>query len=190
MGVRGLLLCGGGSVRFGRNKLLEPVAGVPMAGVCARQLGAAVDRVLAVVRPGEPEVREVLLAAGCEVLETGRSLEGLGASLAAGVLSAADAPGWIVMLADMPFIGTDTIRAVRAALEDGALIAAPVHRVTGARGHPVGFARALRDELTGLDGDEGGRSVIARHRESIVLVPVDDPGITRDVDTPADLSRG
>jgi molybdenum cofactor cytidylyltransferase len=94
-----------------------------------------------------------------------------------------------VALADMPFIRAETFRAVREALESGALIAAPIDRASGRRGHPVGFSTALREELLELDGDEGARSVIARHLESVVLVAVDDPGIFRDIDRPEDLDR-
>ena len=187
MDIRGLLACGGASVRFGREKLLEEIGGEPMAVASARHLLAAVDRVLAVTRPGSPVLRAALEAAGCEVMETDRSLDGLGASLAAGVAASADASGWIVALADMPFIREDSFRAVHDALETGALIAAPVDRASGRRGHPVGFSAALRQELADLDGDEGARSVIARHVESVVLVAVDDPGIFRDIDRPEDL---
>lgn len=187
MDLRGLLLCGGASVRFGRDKLLEPIDGVPMAVVSARNLTSVMDRVLAVTRPGRADLRAALEAADCEVMETDRALDGLGSSLAAGVETTAAAYGWIVFLADMPFIRPDTIRAVRGALEDGAIIAAPTDRASGARGHPVGFLASLRQDLLDLRGDEGARSVIQRHRELVRLVSVDDAGITRDIDRPGDL---
>src|SRR5207248_1664353 len=84
--LRVLLLCGGASVRFGRNKLIEKIGerSEPMALVSARAYFGA-GRVLAVTRTGERELRALLEAAGCEVMESDRSIEGLGASLAAGV---------------------------------------------------------------------------------------------------------
>ena len=182
-----MLLCGGASVRFGRDKLVETIGGEPMAVVSARALVGAMGRVLAVTRPGRQDLRDVLEAAGCEVMETDRALDGLGSSLAAGVEASADADGWVIGLADMPSIREATIRAVRAAMEQGALIAAPADRASGARGHPVGFRSAFRQELIALRGDEGARSVIQRHRDAIRLVAVDDPGITHDVDRPEDL---
>jgi len=187
--IRGLLLCGGASVRFGRNKLLETIDGTPMAALSARTMARAIHGVLAVTRTGEHGVREILEAEGCEVMASDRSLLGLGASLAAGVAASADASGWVVALADMPFIREDSFRAVHDALRAGAMIAAPIDRASGRRGHPVGFSVALRQELLDLDGDEGARAVIARHADSVVLVEVDDPGIFRDIDRPEDLDR-
>jgi molybdenum cofactor cytidylyltransferase len=186
--LRGVLLCGGASVRFGRDKLLEAIAGEPMAVLSARALLSATGRVLAVTRTGRQDLRNLLETAGCEVMETDRAVEGLGSSLAAGVEASADADGWIIGLADMPFIRADTIRAVRSAIEEGALIAAPTDRASGARGHPVAFRSALLQELLDLRGDAGARSVIERHRDAVRLVTVDDAGITRDIDRPADLA--
>jgi len=188
--IRGLLLCGGASVRFGRDKLLERIgpAGEAMAVISARALVAASERALAVTRPGSLELRAMLEGEGCEVIETDRTLGGLGSSLAAGVEASADAEGWLVALADMPFISEHTMRAVRDALAAGALIAAPRDGVSGTRGHPVGFARALREELIAIRGDEGARSVIQRHRDAVQLIRVDDGGILRDIDRPEDLA--
>jgi molybdenum cofactor cytidylyltransferase len=196
--IRGLLLCGGSSTRFGSDKLLavidggHPQAGggpIPLVVCAARNLISGAGRALAIIPPAAGQLRRMLADAGCEILESPRTVRGLGASLAAGVAASANAGGWIVALGDMPFIRPDTIAAVRAKLEGGARIAAPVLVATGERGHPVGFARALQDELAALDGDEGARAVISRHREGLVIIPVDDPGIVVDIDTPDDLEK-
>jgi molybdenum cofactor cytidylyltransferase len=191
--IRGLLLCGGKSSRFGSDKLLfsHSRAGgspIPLAAQSARNLISGAGNALAVIPTGATALRAMLEAAGCEILESPHTVRGLGASLAAGVAAAADAEGWIVALGDMPFILPATIAAVHRRIAEGALISAPVDRATGARGHPVGFSRALRGELTALDGDEGARSVIATHRADVVLVEVDDAGIVKDIDRPSDLA--
>ncbi len=109
----------------------------------------------------------------------------MGASLACGVSSTPDATGWIVALADMPWVLPETIARVAAAVTEGAPVAAPFHR--GERGHPVGFGRVCHSALAALTGDEGAKSIVAAHRDSLARIDVDDPGILRDVDTPADL---
>lgn len=134
---------------------------------------------------GKPDLRRALEAVGCEILETDRTARGMGASLAAGVEATSRHDGWIVALGDMPRVAVGTLAAVRSALEAGALIAAPFH--AGRRGHPVGFAAALRAELLALDGDVGARAVLERHAAGMRRLDVADEGILVDIDTAADL---
>jgi molybdenum cofactor cytidylyltransferase len=186
-----LLLCGGRASRYGSDKLLVPVkrgaATQPMAVAAALAAIEGAGRTLAVLPPGSATLRDLLAKAGCDVVESEATARGLGASLAAGVRAARDAQGWIVALGDMPYIEAATFAAVAARLRSGALIAAPVLRGTDERGHPVGFRAELREELLGMDGDEGARSILHRHRDAVVLVPVSDRGIAIDIDTPGDL---
>ena len=78
------------------------------------------------------------------------------------------------------------MRALPAALADGAIIAAPFHR--GMRGHPVGFGNACYAALAALTGDEGAKTIVAAHRDRVTRIDVDDAGILRDVDTREDLA--
>jgi molybdenum cofactor cytidylyltransferase len=184
--IVGVLLAAGASTRFKANKLLHVLpGGKPIAVVAAGNLRAALDRVVAVVRPGLPELERALTGAGVEVTVCPDAAAGMGHSLAHAVSMTWGAGGWIVALADMPFIAPGSIRSVAAALRDGADLAAPGYR--GARGHPVGFAAAYRDELAGLTGDAGARAILKRDHDRIRVVEVNDPGVLRDIDTPEDL---
>ena len=160
---------------------------LPMAAWAARHAVQGSGNALAVIAPGGAALRAALEESGCEILESEATARGLGASLAAGVAHSRDAEGWVVALGDMPFIEAATFRSVVEALLAGAPIAAPVFRPTSARGHPVGFAKSLREELLALDGDEGARSVVERHKDRVVSIPVDDRGIVVDIDTPDDF---
>jgi molybdenum cofactor cytidylyltransferase len=185
--VAGILLAAGAGTRFGGEKLLHPLEdGVAIAAHAARNLLAATPDVVAVVRWGDFPLYDMLEQEGCQVAMFQGAERGMGASLAHGVAQARGAGGWIVALADMPRISPGTIQSVIAALQQGALIAAPVYK--GERGHPVGFGAALRDELLKLDGDVGARAVVERHRDSLKLIECDDPGVLFDVDRKSDLA--
>jgi molybdenum cofactor cytidylyltransferase len=186
----GILLAAGSGKRFGGDKLLARLATGDLAGeavgvAACRHLLAAVGHVIAVVRPDDAALAAALGAAGARIVRCADAADGMGASLACGVAASMTAGRWIVALADMPWIRPATIAEVRAALVAGARIAAPQFR--GQRGHPVGFSADYRDQLAALTGDEGARAVIAAHAEDLTLLPVDDPGVVRDIDTPADL---
>jgi molybdenum cofactor cytidylyltransferase len=187
--IRGLLLAGGASSRFGAPKLLHPFEGGPCIGeVSARNLLAGVGNALAVVRDGDEALARRLRGAGCEVLVTARARGGMGESIAAGVEAARDAQGWVIALADMPRVSAALSRSVAEALRGGAMIAAPV-LPGGERGHPVGFSAALGDELCALSGDAGAKAMLARHRDGLVAVPTTDRGALYDVDSLADLQK-
>ncbi len=143
-------------------------------------------RIVAAVRPGADETARALEAEGCEVLVCANAAEGMGASLACAVRAAREADGYLVALADMPFIRPTSIAAVRDALVKGAPLAAPYFRAR--RGHPVGISSRYRSELEALSGDEGAKKLIEAHEAELVKVPVGDPGVIRDIDRPADLA--
>jgi molybdenum cofactor cytidylyltransferase len=184
--VAAILLAAGAGSRFGGDKLLHPLEdGVAIAAHAARNLFAAVPEVIAVVRWGDFPLYDMLEQEGCQVTMFQGAARGMGASLAHGIAQARGVDGWVIALADMPRISPESIRKVVAALEEGASIAAPVRN--GERGHPVGFGSRLRDELLALDGDQGARAVIERHREAVKLVECNDPGILLDIDRKSDL---
>jgi len=184
----GILLAAGNSSRFGSHKLLHPLPdGTPLGVASARVMRFVLDRVVAVVRTGDDELAALLCNAGCETVVCARAEEGMGASLACGVACASDAVGWVVALADMPFIQSATIVAVSEALTDGASIVAPV-LLDGRRGHPVGFAAEWYGQLCALDGDSGARGLLTGSRERLTLLPTADACCVVDVDIPADLA--
>ena len=186
MNIVGLLLAAGSAKRFGSDKLRHALPhGVAIAVQAARHLKSQVD-VVAVVRPGSAELAQALQGEGCKVVICDNAAEGMGASLACAVLAAGRADAYLVALADMPFIRPSSIAAVRDALLKGAALAVPYFRAR--RGHPVGISSRFSDRLAQLRGDEGAKRLLAEHASEIVKIPVGDPAVLRDIDTPGDLA--
>ena len=188
--IAGILLAAGEARRFGSNKLLQRLPdGRSIGEASGACLKSGVDIGFAVVRPADALLARTLAGVGLTIVAApADSAEaGMGSSLACGVAAAGDAAGWVVALADMPFIQPATVAAVSAALRAGAPLAAPFYNRR--RGHPVGFSAGYRDELLALTGDTGARRLLERDAARLVAVEVADPGILRDVDLPADLPR-
>ena len=185
--IQGILLAAGRSERFGSDKLLHRLGdGTPIALASARTLRTVLGNALVVVRSGASELNKRLRDDGFDVRVCARSDEGMGASLAFAVAESRTAAGWLVALADMPFVRPETVAAIARLIAGGADMAAPSWR--GRRGHPVGFSDRFGVALTGLCGDAGARGLIESGEGHLVTYACDDPGCLRDVDYPADLT--
>jgi molybdenum cofactor cytidylyltransferase len=187
LNIVGLLLAAGSATRFGSDKLSHRLPhGVPIAVQAARHLHSVIALIHAVVKPGTDDLALQLKNEGCRIVVCESAAEGMGASLACAVRAAGRADGYLVALADMPFVRTASIAAVRDALVAGAPLAAPYWRAR--RGHPVGISGEFFDRLLACGADEGAKGLLGENEKRLVKVPVGDPGILRDIDTPGDLA--
>jgi len=189
--VVGLLLAAGRGTRFSHDgqhdKLLSSLPdGVPVAVAAARPLVNALARVVAIVKPGDTARSALLQNAGCEVVfcDDADANAGMGRVLARGVRHTAQADGWIVALADMPMVRTETISRLAAALAHHHCVA-PV--VRGQRGNPIAFGRQHGETLMHWQGEHGARTLL--DTIDVHRIDTDDEGVLIDIDTPADLER-
>ncbi|WP_135822113.1 nucleotidyltransferase family protein [Halostella litorea] len=187
--VGGVVLAAGLGSRFeGGNKLLAEVDGRPVVERAAKTLRrSAVAEVVAVVGHEAERVTAAVDGLTDAVRRNEDYAAGQSTSVRVGVAAARER-GWdaaVFMLGDMPFVRPATVDAVVAAYArgDGSIVA-PAY--DGRRGNPALFGKRHYDALADVSGDRGGRDLIETHEDS-VLVDVDDPGVTRDVDFRADL---
>ena len=182
MTVGAIVLAAGLSRRMGTAKLTLPVDGVPMLARTLATVEAA-GLPLLIVTGGHAEAVRAI-AGDRPTVHAHAHAEGLAESLKAGLAAApADWDAALVVLGDMPFVQAETLNRLAEALAQGAPAVVPVH--AGRRGNPAGFARSAWPRLMALTGDQGARPLL--DVLGAIEIPVDDPGIHRDIDVPADL---
>ena len=183
-----LILAAGSARRFGGDKRLFPIDGVPMLSRTLEAYRAVFDAVAVVIRPREPRIADIVRTAGAHIVEAPDAVRGQSRSLAAGVAALGEVPGFVVGLGDMPFVAPATLRAIVDEMS-----AYPEHivrpRHAGQPGNPVGFPAHACAALAGIEGDTGARDVIAAS-DRIRFVAVDDAGILTDVDRPPSETGG
>ena len=93
--------------------------------------------------------------------------------------------GILYAVADQPNMSTDTVkRLAEAFANESQYIWAPV--ADGRRGNPVIFPATLFAELLEVEGDRGGRQVIAAHPELLRTIDVSSTEL-KDIDTKEDM---
>ena len=91
--------------------------------------------------------------------------------------------GILYLPVDHPLVQVDTInKLVRIATESESPLVIPTY--LGNRGHPSFFRASLFEELNDFELEGGARTVVHRHLANASLIPVNDPGVMADIDTP------
>ena len=189
--VAAIVLAAGASVRMGRNKLLLELGGESVVRGAVRRAGdAGMDPVVVVTGHERGAVEVELHGIGCRAVYNAEHATGQHTSVGAGIAAVGGAGGCaaaVVVLADMPFVSAEMVRAVADRYRDtGAPLV--LSRYGGETiAPPMLYDRSLFGELLRMDR-RCGREVARRHRAEAVVV--DWPaGALRDLDSPEDYER-
>jgi molybdenum cofactor cytidylyltransferase len=181
----------GSAERFGGRKLLASVGGEPLLDRTIRALldGGASEVIVVVGSDARAELERDVNAmndARVRPVENHDPSRGMFSSIQDGVATASG-DALLVMPGDMPFVRADTVRAVIAKYREREAIVSPRYR--GKRGHPVAMPMRFKDEIRDTPSSATLHEVIKRHVDMRIDIDVEDAGVVRDVDTPADLER-
>jgi molybdenum cofactor cytidylyltransferase len=183
--VGAIILAAGRSSRMGDDhKLLADWCGKPLIAHVADAIAAAgLPPPLMVLGARADAVRAALGGREVQFVMAADYAEGLSRSLRAGIAAVpADWRAALVCLGDMPRVEPDLLAALAAAPGDVAL---PIW--AGKRGNPVRWDRRHFARLKTLEGDVGGKAVLA---DAVDLHEVAAPSdaVLDDIDTPAALA--
>jgi molybdenum cofactor cytidylyltransferase len=182
-GVAVLLLAAGRSERFGRDKLLAKLDGVPVLLHAATRLAALeTGWRIAVCREDSPLVED-LTALGFDVIVNPDPARGLSTSLAlaAARAEAVGAEAALVALGDMPFVSLGHFRALLSAFDPAAAPVAASGR-QGVAMPPAIFGREYFTALQKAKGDRGARDLLVDATRVAA-----DPAELADIDRPEDI---
>ncbi len=186
----GIILAGGRSQRFGRDKLREPLAGVPILERAIAAVAAVTNEVIVVAAPDAAWD----LPPGTRLVHDSSAYEGPLAGCLAG-LTAAREPLVLIAGGDMPTLDPAVLGLLLRSLESSSADACVLEQQSERRPLPM----ALR---TGTGTDVVGRLLAERERrlrsvlDRLIVRTLDesawrplDPGAAtlRDVDVPGDL---
>ena len=170
---------------MGRPKPLLPWRGVSLVEhQVACLLEGGCDEVVVVLGHAADEVAPLVRSEGVRAVVNPDYRQGKTTSIKTGLAHADPSATAIVLLAvDQPRTAAIVREVVRAHLTGGALITSP--RYEGHGGHPLVFAAGLRPELARISEERQGiREVFQAHRGDVQEMPLNDPMIRLDLNTP------
>ena len=184
-GISAILTAAGESTRMGRPKPLLPWRG---ATLVERQVEALVDAgashvVVVLGHEADVVAPYVVHPNACYVVNPDYRA-GKATSVKAGLKAVPEDADAILLLAvDQPRSSEIISKVIRAHVEANAVITSP--RFEGHGGHPLIFSALLRAELAAISEEcQGIREVFQAHRNDILEVPIDDPVVRLDLNTP------
>lgn len=185
MRIGGVLLAAGEGRRFGGNKLLMRINGIPLVLLSLEAL-KEIERVVVVGAYAE----ELLPLLKDEVvIYNPKWKEGLSSSVKIGLRFFSNFDAVVFHLADMPFVRPPTVKRLIDSYDENSCYAVvPQHN--GKRGNPVLISKVLFGRADELRGDEGFRTLLKEAERLGKLCKVEaGEEVLVDIDTKEDLMR-
>lgn len=200
----GVILAAGFSTRMGRDKALlpwPPVAeGAPAVntflGSWIDLLQQETDLVIVVAGRNRSQIETVVYEHGGFLVENEQPERGQFSSIQAGLRDVLNRgrDAAVIALVDRPPVVPGTIRAVRHALlssspEIWAVVPEIRRGDDASHGHPFVIGRDMMEAFLRAPAESTAREVERQHQQHIRYLPVDDPRIAMNIDTPEDYER-
>ena len=196
----GVILAAGASTRMGRDKALlpwPPVAAHELAptqtflSAAIRSFAPYTDLVIVVAGENELNLLPIVYAEAGFLVRNPDPSRGQFSSLQIGLQEVMNRgrDTALVTLVDRPPAQSVTIEKIRDAFVAAANeVWSVVPEFSGRHGHPVIFARQLIHEFLSAPASATARDVEHQHQSHVRYIPVSDPYVTANIDTPEDYA--
>ena len=188
----GVVLAAGASSRMGRDKALLPWRDGTFLSAAIRALQPATELVIVVAGANAPTLEPVANAHAAFMVINPEPERGQFSSLQVGLQEVLNRgrDAAIVTLVDRPAAELETVQQIKAAfLASDERIWAVVPEYGGKHGHPIVIGREMIEAFLRAPAGSTARDVEHAHQNHIRYLPVNDPLVTANVDTPEDFER-
>lgn len=187
MDLGAVIMASGYGGRFGSDKLMVPIEGIPML------------EHLMIAMPCECFRKAVIVARTEDKLDLGRkhglipvknddTTNNASCTIRIGTEAIADTEGCMYLVGDQPLLSKSVLRELCLQfMKNKEKIIALGH--DGIPGNPVIFPKKYYKELMLLDDNKRGKYVIENHRDSLLVVECHDHKQLLDIDTPDDYDK-
>jgi len=193
----GVILAAGASSRMGRDKALLPwppaLAGRTGAetflSAAIRSLTSVTEVVLVVAGQNSPSLAPVVYSLGAALVVNPDPSRGQFSSLQVGLqeILGRGRDAAMVTLVDRPPAASETVEVLRRTFLDAPVsVWAVVPEFQGKHGHPFVVGRELMELFLRAPATANARDIEHQHQAHIKYLPVNDPFVIANVDTPED----
>jgi len=188
----GVVLAAGASSRMGQDKALLEYAGQSFLAGAIRLLQSACDFVVVVAGANSDLLRPIVYQNSAYLLQNPKPERGQFSSLRLGLQAVLDRgrDTACVTVVDRPAALTETLTTLKERFlqTSSETIWATVPQFNEKHGHPVIFAREMIELFLRADPVNTAREIEHEHQDRIEYVPVSDPRVTMNINTPEDYS--
>lgn len=188
----GLVLSAGASSRMGRDKALLPWRNGTFLSTAIRALQPATELVIVVAGANAPDLQPIVDAYAAFLVVNPDPQKGQFSSLQVGLQEVLNRgrDAAIITLVDRPAADVETVQQIKAAfLSCDERTWAAVPEFGGKHGHPYVIGREMMEAFLRAPVNSSARDVEHANQASISYVPVNDPLVAANVDTPEEFEK-
>ncbi|HEY3769294.1 MAG TPA: nucleotidyltransferase family protein [Candidatus Angelobacter sp.] len=188
----GVILAAGTSSRMGRDKALLPWRDGTFLSAAIRALQPATELVIVVAGANAANLQRIVDAHAAFLVVNPDPQQGQFSSLQIGLQEVLNRgrDAAIVTLVDRPAADVATVQQIRAAfMQSDEKIWAAVPDFQGNHGHPYVIGREMIEAFLRAPAQSSARDVEHANQAHICYIPVSDPLVTANVDTPEEFEK-